>query len=114
MSNETNDLPTPPGWVPRAYPPDPKRPTPAYVDTWLGFLYLGQSLEKDEEKALAWFQRGAEKGDVYAQSILGYLYEKGIGTAPDRTAAAFWWEKAASQAEAANLAVEGLNRLNQP
>jgi TPR repeat protein len=87
MPNGIEDLPAPPGWPPPAYPPDTKRPLPPFVIAWLGFLYLGNGLEKDHQKALACFRRAAE-----AQSVLGALYANGIGTNRDYTSAAFWWE----------------------
>ena len=39
----------------------------------------------------------AEQGDKVAQTNVGEIYEKGIGTAPDYANAAKWYQKAADQ-----------------
>jgi hypothetical protein len=39
----------------------------------------------------------AEGGDKVAQTYVGEIYEKGLGTAPDYAAAASWYKKAADQ-----------------
>ncbi len=47
--------------------------------------------------ALAVWMPLAEEGDVKAQTYVGEIYEKGLGTAPDYAAAAQWYQKAAAQ-----------------
>ncbi len=42
----------------------------------------------------------AEQGNPEAQTYVGEIYEKGLGTAPDYVTAAKWYEKAASQGSA--------------
>lgn len=44
----------------------------------------------------------AEKGDVDAQYYLGKIYEGGLGTTPDYSAAAQWYEKAAAKNHSAS------------
>jgi hypothetical protein len=39
----------------------------------------------------------AEQGDAQAQVYVGEIYEKGLGTSPDLTQAAYWYQKAADQ-----------------
>lgn len=46
----------------------------------------------------------AEHGDAQAQIYVGEIYEKGLGTAPDYSQAAAWYDKAAAQGN-----VQGLN-----
>ncbi len=43
-----------------------------------------------------WLPR-ANEGDKVAQTYVGEIYEKGLGTAPDYPAAASWYQKAAAQ-----------------
>jgi hypothetical protein len=40
---------------------------------------------------------GAESGDKVAQTYVGEIYERGLGTAPDYAKAALWYQKAADQ-----------------
>lgn len=40
---------------------------------------------------------GARDGDKIAQTYVGEIFEKGVGTAPDYAAAAAWYQKAADQ-----------------
>ena len=52
------------------------------------------------ETALAIWLESAESGDVEAQTVVGEIYEKGLGTAPDFVKAASWYRKAADQGHA--------------
>lgn len=49
------------------------------------------------QTALKVWQGQAESGDVDAQNYVGEIYLKGLGTDPDYTRAAQWFEKAAAQ-----------------
>lgn len=52
------------------------------------------------ETALGIWQAAAESGDAEAQTVVGEIYEKGLGTAPDYARAASWYRKAADQGHA--------------
>ena len=47
--------------------------------------------------ALKVWLESAKQGDPKAQTYVGEIYEKGLGTAPDYAAAAEWYRKAAEQ-----------------
>ena len=49
------------------------------------------------QTALAFWLPQAESGDPAAQTYVGEIYEKGLGTAPDYALAAEWYAKAAEQ-----------------
>lgn len=51
----------------------------------------------DYRSALRVWQDRAESGDAEAQVMVGEIYEKGLGTAPDYTKAAQWYRRAADQ-----------------
>jgi hypothetical protein len=52
------------------------------------------------ETALAIWQGAADAGDAEAQTVIGEIYEKGLGTTPDYVRAASWYRKAADQGHA--------------
>jgi uncharacterized caspase-like protein len=52
------------------------------------------------QTALKVWQPLAEQGDAKAQTHVGEIYEKGLGTAPDYALAAQWYRKAAAQGHA--------------
>jgi hypothetical protein len=52
------------------------------------------------ETALAIWQGAADAGDAEAQTVVGEIYEKGLGTTPDYAHAADWYRKAADQGHA--------------
>ncbi|MBO4311956.1 MAG: sel1 repeat family protein [Desulfovibrionaceae bacterium] len=45
------------------------------------------------------FMKRAEQGDVFAQSVLGEMYEAGEGVAHSWSRAVSWWEKAADKGD---------------
>jgi uncharacterized protein len=49
------------------------------------------------ETALAIWLGSAQAGDAEAQTVVGEIYEKGLGTAPDYARASEWYRKAADQ-----------------
>jgi TPR repeat protein len=55
---------------------------------------------KDEKEAVKWYTKAAEQGDAWAQSNLGFCYEKGTGVAKDEKEAVKWYTKAAEQGNA--------------
>lgn len=77
-------------------PRDPKTPVEAYC---LGLAYTtGKgSVRIDDIAAAQFYRRAAEKGHAPAQTVLGYLYEKGQGVSPDPAQAVVWYRKAADQ-----------------
>ncbi len=57
----------------------------------------------------------ATKGDATAQSVLGYMYEVGLGVPQDKTKAINWYRKAADQGNVyANDALRGLRIVHSP
>jgi TPR repeat protein len=65
--------------------------------TNLGYAYeIGRGVTQSDVEAAAWYRKGAERGNVFAMSNLGSLYEEGKGGLPksDRDAAE-WYRKAA-------------------
>ena len=52
------------------------------------------------ETALAIWQGAADAGDAEAQTVVGEIYEKGLGPTPDYARAADWYRKAADQGHA--------------
>jgi TPR repeat protein len=50
---------------------------------------------KNDERAVYWYRRAAENGDVYAQVALGETYAQGLLTPKDAVKAAQWFRSAA-------------------
>lgn len=51
----------------------------------------GDSEKLDHEKALYWFRKAAENGNVMAMKSLAHIYAKGLdGVVADPKTAAFW------------------------
>ncbi len=66
--------------------------------THLGQLYEdGQGVPQDYVKALEWYRKGAEQGDIWAQFSVGRFYEWGNGVHQDDQEACFWYSLAASR-----------------
>lgn len=63
----------------------------------LGNYYLGRGLSGDEELAVVWYVKAAEKGNDKAQYLLDYCYENGYGVNKDLVMARHWYEKAAER-----------------
>jgi len=64
----------------------------------LGSIYMnGYVLPKDEEEAIRWFTRAAERGYAKAQHNLGVCYAFGKGVAEDKVESVRWFRKAAEQ-----------------
>ena len=62
--------------------------------------YNGEGVPQDSKKALHWFTKPAEQGDVTAQSFLGIMYYDGEGVSQDYKKALHWFTKAAEQGDA--------------
>lgn len=67
----------------------------------MGRAYLfGRGVPPDDAKALAYFQKAAEKGNAIAQKILGDMYSEGRGVQADRKVAFNWYMKSATAGNA--------------
>jgi serine/threonine-protein kinase len=68
----------------------------------VAFLYdSGKGVDRDEEKAAAWYQKAAEQGHPLAQLNLGDMYAYGGGGLQQSLEQAFnWYRKAAEQGNA--------------
>ncbi len=75
----------------------------ATAQFYLGnYYYYGKgNISTDNSKAAEWYRKAANQGDDYAQVILGYMYENGIGTTVNKAEAVKWYRKAANQGNAA-------------
>lgn len=56
----------------------------------------GLGVERDAEKAMAWYRKAADQAHAGAQYAIGALYENGDGVRQDFTKAAQWYELAAN------------------
>ncbi|MHB8166731.1 MAG: hypothetical protein ACYDDT_08165 [Sulfuricella sp.] len=55
----------------------------------------GHKEKQDYEKALYWFRKAAENGNVMAMKSLAHIYEKGLdGVHADQKTAEYWAAKA--------------------
>lgn len=57
------------------------------------------SFMKDYKNAAKWFQKAAQRGDVFAQYRLGYLYSEGLGLPQDHDKATAWFYEAAKKGD---------------
>jgi len=75
----------------------------------LAELYLeGQSLPKDEAKALKWFRAAAKHGHPDAEFHLGVIYELGLGVPKFDEEACGWYRAAAERGHARGQAHLGI------
>lgn len=58
-----------------------------------GMYELGQSVAKDDVKALHWYEKAAEQGMRDAQQTVAFRYMQGIGTPVDQKKAAYWYDQ---------------------
>ena len=49
-------------------------------------------MKQDYEKAVIWYQKAAEQGDMHAQFNLGLCYLKGLGVHIDKKRAENWFK----------------------
>jgi serine/threonine protein kinase/TPR repeat protein len=79
----------------------------------LGVLYIyGQGVPKDESKAFALFQDGAEKGNALCMFFYAMCFEGGVGVESDRKAARRWYVRAAQGGN--RTAIEWCKKNNIP
>lgn len=65
-------------------------------DARMGVRYLfGRGVPQDNQKAFAYFKQAADKGDVFAQNEIAYLYAAGKGTHQSYKQSFHWYQKAA-------------------
>jgi hypothetical protein len=60
---------------------------------------------------MKWYLQAAQQGRAEAEYKVGYLYEKGLGTAKSRTDATTWYQK--SSAHGYPDATDALKALDQ-
>ena len=79
----------------------------------LGVLYIyGQGVPKDERKAFALFQDGAEKGNPLCMFFYAMCFEGGVGVDKDWKAARSWYVRAAQGGN--RTAIEWCKKNNIP
>lgn len=65
----------------------------------MGMLYVANHYrygsDKDYKKAVEWFEKAANKGNVAAMLDMAYAYEDGKGVTQDYKKAVYWYDKAA-------------------
>lgn len=66
-----------------------------------GFPQLG--IPVYYQQAVEWYEKAANKGNMYAQTSLGILYYLGLGVPKNYTKAAEWYKKAAEQRDASAM-----------
>ena len=74
----------------------------AGAQSLLGTMYLrgiGFKVPRDNMKAVHWFTKAAEQGNINAQFSLGAKYYDGEGVPQDNMKAVHWFTKAAEQGE---------------
>ncbi|MGQ0545948.1 MAG: tetratricopeptide repeat protein [Betaproteobacteria bacterium] len=65
---------------------------------YMGQLYLrGGAVPRNDERAVEWFRRAAEKGDAASAHNLGVIHERAAGALRDREQALKWYRLAAAQ-----------------
>ncbi|MXQ72312.1 tetratricopeptide repeat protein, partial [Aeromonas caviae] len=60
----------------------------------------GRGVAQDDQQAIAWYRKAAERGDAAAQASLGLMYERGQGVTRDARQAVAWYRKAAERGDA--------------
>ena len=69
-----------------------------FAQTNIGYmLSQGLGVEKNEKKAIRWYEKASLEGDSDAQYNLGSMYERGRGTKQDYQKAFEWYSKSAEQ-----------------
>jgi len=72
----------------------------AKMQSNLGTMYFnGFGVDKDYSKAVEWYRKSAEQGDVNGQINLGTMYFNGFGVDKDYSKAVEWYRKSAEQGD---------------
>lgn len=77
----------------------PKYNQNPFTQNRLGNIYLQEEF-RDEKKAVEWFRKSANQGNMYGQYNLGLMYRMGDGVPQDYQQALQWFSKAAKQGSA--------------
>lgn len=73
----------------------------AEAQTAIGVYYLqGETVGRDYELAMQWFNKAAKQNDSSAQFYIGLMYSEGMGLKRDYVVALEWYEKSAAQNDA--------------
>ena len=71
----------------------------------------GQGVKQDYKKAILWYEKAANQGDVAAQSNLGNMYANGEGVRQDKKRGKEWFGKACDNGF--QMACDNYKILNQ-
>ena len=63
------------------------------------YYYYGHFVEKNDEKAIKWYEKSADQGDANAQFILACMYYSGEGVEQSYENAFFWYKKVAERGD---------------
>ena len=67
----------------------------ATAQLYLGWIYEGEGVLRDESQAFYWYRSAAEQGDEKGAYNLGRMHELGMGTTRDLTLAQMWYNVSA-------------------
>lgn len=67
----------------------------AFTQNRIAYIY--EKEYKDDKKAVEWYRKAANQGDMNAQYNLGLMYRRGTGVTQDYQQAFYWFSKAAEQ-----------------
>lgn len=77
----------------------------------IGYAFdVGDTVPVDKFKAVEYYRKAAEKGDIVAHYNMGVCYENGVGVSRDIEIAKYWYKKASEQGY--NQAQQALDRIN--
>ena len=65
----------------------------------LQYQYGAGGIAKDEEEAVIWYRKLADKGSPWGQYALGDCFREGVGVAQNYEKAFYWYKKAAEQGD---------------
>ena len=68
----------------------------SYIQNRIGYIYQTTEFREDK-KAVEWYRKSANQGNMHGQYNLGLMYKKGSGVAQDYQQALQWFSKAAEQ-----------------
>lgn len=80
----------------------------------MGKMYAsGFGVDRNTEKAMQWYLKSAENGDVYAQGNLAYAYLYGEGVSENLDKTKYWAKKAANQGSATAMNILGATYVKE-